>query len=72
MAASAYEAMWLLAKALEKTGGKSEGLTRVLPGTRINGLMEPVSLDQFGDGVRNRYRFIVEDGKFLTAGRVHP
>lgn len=70
MAVNAYEAMMVLAEALERTGGRVEGLTRVLPGIRINGLAQPISLDQFGDGVRERYRFVVEDGKFITTGRV--
>lgn len=70
MAVNAYEAMLVLAEALKKTGGKAEGLTRALPGIRIQGLTQPVSLDQYGDGIRNYYRIIVQDGKFVTAGLV--
>jgi branched-chain amino acid transport system substrate-binding protein len=70
MASNAYEAMRVLAAALEKTRGRAEGLAQALPGIRISGLTETVSLDQHGDGVRIRYRIIVQDGKFVTKGRV--
>lgn len=70
MAADAYEAMKVLAAALEKTGGLSEGLAQALPRIRISGLMQAVSLDQYGDGVRARYRIVVQDGQFVTKGQV--
>lgn len=70
MASNAYEAMRVLSAALEKTGGRAEGLVQALPGIRISGLTETVSLDQYGDGVRIRYRIIIQDGKFVTKGRV--
>lgn len=66
MAGNAYEAMMVLAAALANTGGKPEGLAQALPGTSIQGLMETVSLDEFGDGVRIRYRVVIQDGKFIT------
>ena len=70
MAVNTYEAMRVLAAALEKTGGQAEGLAKALPGIGIKGLMEPVSLDRYGDGVWVRYRIIVQDGKFVTKERV--
>lgn len=70
MASNAYEAMRVLAEALNKTSGQAKGLTKVLPGIRISGLTGTISLDQYGDGVRTRYRIIVQDGKFVTKGQV--
>lgn len=69
MANDAYEAMFVLAAALQQTGGRSEGLTGVLPGISIQGVMQTVSLDRYGDGVRDRYRIVVQDGRFVTKGR---
>lgn len=70
MAVNAYESMLVLAEALKRTGARAEGLTRAMPGISINGLAQPVSLDQYGDGVRDRYRFTVQDGTFVTTGQV--
>jgi branched-chain amino acid transport system substrate-binding protein len=70
MAINAYESMRILAAALDKTSGQAEGLTGVLPGIRISGLTGTVSLDQYGDGVRSRYRIMVQNGKFVTKGQV--
>lgn len=70
MARDAYEAMFLLAAALEKTHGQAAGLAQALPGISINGLKGTISLDDYGDGVLTRYRIIVEDGKFVTKGQL--
>lgn len=68
MASHAYEAMLVLAAALEKTGGRAEGLAQALPGIRIKGLLDTISLDKYGDIVRAFYRIIVQDGRFATKG----
>lgn len=70
MAGNSYEAVKVLGAALKKTSGQAEGLARALPETRIKGLMETISLDQYGDGVRVRYRIVVKDGKFVTKGQI--
>lgn len=72
MAGNAYEAAIILASALEKTQGRSEGLAQALPGIQIMGLMDTVSLDPYGDGVRVRYRIVVQDGNFVTREQVAP
>jgi branched-chain amino acid transport system substrate-binding protein len=68
MAGHAYEAMFVLAAALEKTHGQAEGLAQALPGTRVQGLIETVSLDQYGDGVRTHFLITVQNRKFVTKG----
>lgn len=70
MAGNAYESMLVLAAALEKTNGRAEGLAQALPGIRIDGLMETIALDEYGDGVRTYYQIMVEDGRFVTKGRL--
>lgn len=70
MAGNAYESMLVLAAALEKTDGRAKGLAQALPGTRIDGLMETIALDEYGDGVRTYYQIMVEDGNFITKGRL--
>lgn len=72
MAANTYEAIQVLAAALENTGGRAEGLDAALPGTGIKGLMGSVFLDQYGDGVRASYHIVVQDGKFVTTAQVDP
>lgn len=70
MASNAYEAMQMLATALEKTGGRAEDLIKILPGSNIMGLTQPVSIDKYGDGVRLHYQFVVQDGRFVTKRKV--
>jgi branched-chain amino acid transport system substrate-binding protein len=70
MAVFAYEAVLVLAAALEKTDGQAKGLAQALPGTQVQGLVETVSLDQYGDVVRDPFLITVQDGRFVTKGRV--
>lgn len=70
MSGWSYEAMLILAAALEKTRGRAEGLINALPGIRIEGLMESISLDQHGDGVRTHYQINVKNGQFVTKGQL--
>lgn len=70
MASNSYEAMLVLAAALEKTRGRAEGLARTLAQIRIEGLMATIALDQYGDCVRAYYQTIVQDGRFVTKGQL--
>lgn len=72
MAKNAYEAMMVLAAALEKTQGRAKGLDKALPGISIDGLTEKISLDAYGDGVRTHYKIVVQNGKFVTKGQLAP
>lgn len=71
MTINTYEAIRVLEAALEKTGGRAKGLAGALPGIGIQGLIEAVSLDQYGDGVRACYRIVVQNGQFVTKQRVN-
>lgn len=68
MAGNAYEAMMILAAALEITGGRAGKLPQTLPGIRIEGLMQTISINEYGDGVRNYYLISVRNGQFKTFG----
>jgi amino acid/amide ABC transporter substrate-binding protein, HAAT family (TC 3.A.1.4.-) len=63
----AYDAAMVLAAALEKTGGKAEGLKQAL--LEINnfpGLLDNFTFDRFGDVQRLYYLSSIRNGKFLT------
>ncbi|MBI5602892.1 MAG: ABC transporter substrate-binding protein [Deltaproteobacteria bacterium] len=65
-AAFGYEAALVLAAALEKTGGKAEGLRQALTGIRdFRGLMDTFSFDRFGDVERPFYLSTIRGGKFI-------
>ena len=70
MAEHSYEAVLVLAAALEKTKGHADGLAQNLPGIRVEGLMESIALDQFGDIKRPFYNIVIKDGRFVTKTRV--
>jgi branched-chain amino acid transport system substrate-binding protein len=66
-AAYSYEAAFVLADALRKTGGKSEGLKEALEEIKdFNGLTDNFSLDEFGDVKRPYYLSTIKDGKVIT------
>lgn len=68
-----YEAILLLARALEKTNGESQGLPQALTETgRIDGPAGPFELDQFGDVIRQHYLLRVENGAWVTNGIYPP
>ncbi len=65
-AAFGYETAMVLAKALESTRGRREGLKEALLNTKsFPGLMDNFSLDRFGDVERNFYLSEIKDGKFV-------
>ncbi len=66
-AAFGYESALVLAAALEKTGGKAEGLRQALVEIHdFRGLMDTFSIDGFGDVERPRYLSSISDGKFVV------
>lgn len=72
-AAQSYEAVKVLAAALERTGGEAEGLGQALVeiGT-YKGLGDTLVMDAFGDVVRTHYLVRVQDGAFVVVGPVQP
>ena len=72
-AAQAYEAVLVLAAALEKTGGQAEGLPQALLETQdFNGLIGTISLDEYGDVVRTQFLITVQNGRFVTLTALEP
>jgi len=66
-AGEAYEAVRVLAAALEKTGGQAEGLPQALAQIRnFQGLIGNLSLDEYGDASRTHFLVAVRDGQFIT------
>lgn len=71
-AAFGYEAALVLADALKKTDGKPEKLKNALLETRdFKGLMDNISLDEFGDVQRPFYLSAIEYGKFVILGKLN-
>ena len=64
-AALGYEAAKVLAVALQKTGGKAQGLVQALIGIKnFEGLSETFSFDKYGDVVRLAHLAVIRDGKY--------
>lgn len=62
-----YEAVLVLAAALQKTGGQAQGLKQVLLEIRSSKwLADTFSFDKYGDVVRPFYFCTVRNGKFVT------
>jgi len=69
----AYDAVLVLAAALEKTGGGAEGLPQALCETqRFQGLVSTISLDEYGDAVRTHFLSTVQDGEFVISMALEP
>jgi len=69
----AYEAVMVLAAALEKTHGQAKGLPQALLETRdFEGLTGVISMDEYGDVVRTQFLSVVQDGQFVTLDRLEP
>ncbi len=69
----AYDAVLVLAQALEKTDGKAAGLPQALTEVKdFEGVIGPVSINQYGDVVRHRYLTAVQDGQFVTLAEFDP
>lgn len=68
-----YESVLVLAAALEKSGGKADGLRQALLGMKnFQGLIDTFSFDKYGDVVRPFYLGAVRDGKFIDIERFMP
>lgn len=66
-AAFGYEAVLALAKGLEKTGGKAEGLASAMaPSDQIKGVISDFKLDENGDVKRNVFIATIQEGTFRT------
>ena len=66
-AAYGYDSFLILAAALEKTGGRPEGLKQALLETHdFQGLMNTFSFDRFGDVEQPTYLNTIRNGKFIT------
>jgi branched-chain amino acid transport system substrate-binding protein len=70
---ASYEAVLVLAAALEKTDGQAKGLPQALAETRnFEGPMGTISMDKYGDAVRTNFLFTIQDGQFVTLDRLEP
>lgn len=70
-AAFAYEATLVLAEALKKTGGKSDGLKEALTQTKdFKGVVEHFSIDEFGDVERPFYLSSIIKGEYVIIGKL--
>jgi branched-chain amino acid transport system substrate-binding protein len=64
-AAFSYEAVLVLARALEETGGQASGLPEALTAVKdLEGVQGPISMDEYGDVERDVYITIVRKGQF--------
>jgi branched-chain amino acid transport system substrate-binding protein len=70
-ASHAFEAVIALSHALEETGGTKAGLPEALTAIKsLPGLQDDISFDEFGDVQRDVYIVKVQDGQFVTVGKV--
>lgn len=70
-AMQAYEAMMLLARALQQTHGKADGLPDALRSLEnVVVLGDPITMDAYGDVIRPVYWIRVENGQLATLGRL--
>ncbi len=68
-----YEAAQVLAAALQKTGGKAEGLKPALLGIKkFRGLSDEFGFDKYGDAVRPIHLGVIRDGKYVSIGTAKP
>lgn len=73
IAATAYEAVNIMAYALGKTDGSSEGLREVLTGLKdFAGLESRLSIDEYGDVSRSVYILKVENGGYKLLNELSP
>lgn len=68
-----YEAVLVLAYALEQTGGKAADLPDALAGIQnLPGIQGTISLDEYGDARREVYIVQVNDGQFKVIEAISP
>jgi branched-chain amino acid transport system substrate-binding protein len=66
-ATSGYESVKVLAAALQKTGGKADGVAQALVDIKnFKGLTDTFSFDSYGDVIRPFYLGIVRNGKYVN------
>jgi branched-chain amino acid transport system substrate-binding protein len=71
--AFSYEAVLMLAAALEKADGQAKRLPQALAEPRdFEGLMGTISMDEYGDAVRTHFLITVQEGQFVTLDRLEP
>jgi branched-chain amino acid transport system substrate-binding protein len=64
--AQGYEAVKVLAVAMQKTGGKAEGLSQALESIKsFKGLSEAFSIDEYGDAKRPQYIGVIRDSQYM-------
>lgn len=69
----AYEAVMVLARALEETGGSREGLREALLAlSDFPGLLGPITFDAYGDVRRDIYIMRVENGQIVNKKTIAP
>lgn len=69
----AYESVLVLAHALEQTGGRAAGLADTLTTIRgFEGAQGPISLDEYGDVIRDVYMVMIQGGEFQLIGTISP
>ena len=62
-----YEAAYVMAAALEKTGGKSRGLPQALVSIKnFKGLTDSFSFDRYGDVIRPYYMGAIRNGQYVA------
>lgn len=72
-ASQGYECVLVLAAALEKTNGSSEGLREALLQTKsFPGLQGSLTLDPYGDMIRTSFIIMVQNGQFLSIQQIDP
>lgn len=68
-----YEAMMILAAALEKTNGQKKGIKDALKKIKdFEGLVGNISMDKYGDVIRTHFLHEVKNGEFVTKSAIEP
>jgi branched-chain amino acid transport system substrate-binding protein len=68
-----YEAIKVLAAALQETGGRAEGLAQALAGIKnFKGLSDTFSFDTYGDVVRPAFLGVIRDSKYADIEALKP
>ena len=73
LSASGYEAVLVLVRALEQTGGKADGLPEALVAVKnLEGVQGIISMDAYGDVKRDVYIAVVREGQFEIINTISP
>jgi branched-chain amino acid transport system substrate-binding protein len=72
-AGHAYDIVFLLEAALEKTNGKADGVAQALvEQAAFKGVGGTIAFDRYGEVERDWFLLSVKDGQFVTTGRLAP